>query len=237
MPAAEADDLESGPLDALTKSVDQYEYIAVIIPGATLLFGLALVILDNIKIEEPKSLLTAEVSIGAVVVFLILSYIVGHLVRAFGDLIERYFMWRGGMPTDWLPSNKNNLLGQNQRKKVEDGLKRVLNQEDFKLSDYASTKSAEWPSVVREINAVVLKAKHGARVDAFNRTYGMMIGVGVAFIIDAALLGFTHTSVLGLMPPWPWVIAIVAAIISFCRAHHFGRLYGRELFVQFLASF
>ena len=46
---------------------------------------------------------------------MVLAYVVGHLIQALGNLIEQLF-WalQGGMPTDWLRTNRHQLLAPTQ---------------------------------------------------------------------------------------------------------------------------
>lgn len=220
------DDQQSGPLDGIVKSIDQYEYIAVIIPGATLLLGVALAVNSDAVTSA-----FSDFSIGALGVLLIVAFVVGHLVRTVGDVLEIVMWCPTGMPTDWVPAGK--LVDFTS---VQQHLRTVLKSPDFDLAAYADIKNRDaWRAIVRQVNAVVSKAKRGARVDSFNRTYGLLVGITVALIADALLLWATHASVFGIEAPWPALIAGVAALLALLRAYHFGRLYGRELFVQFLS--
>jgi hypothetical protein len=68
----------------ISQYFDQYAYVAVIAPGAALLFGLLLV-WPGIFPDGASS----ETSLGALGVFLIAACIAGQILRAIGDVAER----------------------------------------------------------------------------------------------------------------------------------------------------
>jgi hypothetical protein len=226
----------AGDIGGITKSFDQYEYIGVVIPGATLLFGLLL-----IWSEPFRASISKDFSLGSLGLFVIAAYVVGHIVRALGDLLEAVF-WAcfGGMPTDWAPDNKRHLLDDNQREALKLHLRSLLKKKDLTLEQYKDNRQ-EWRAIIREIYAAVARAKMSARVDVFNRTYGLMIGITMADIIiglvlvvqvalcDAANLPVPERTAISIA-----IMAFVVAILTMHRAFLFGRSYARELFVQFL---
>lgn len=226
----------AGGIGGITKSFDQYEYIGVVIPGATLLFGLLL-----IWSEPFRSSISKDFSLGALGLFVIAAYVVGHIVRALGDFFEAVF-WAcfGGLPTDWAPENKHHVLDKNQREALKTHLRVLLKKKDLTLEQYKNNRQ-EWRAVIREVYAAVARAKASARVDVFNRTYGLMIGITMALmIIGVALLAQVRLGDPASLPvPGRAAIVIViltfiAAILTAHRAFLFGRSYARELFVQFL---
>ncbi len=79
------------------RSIDFYEFVGIIVPGAVLLAGIGL-LLDVGAINRFFS----PEGIGNAVVYLVLAYVVGHLIAAIGNWFEVLF-WKpwGGMPTDW----------------------------------------------------------------------------------------------------------------------------------------
>ena len=80
----------------MSSKFDAYEIVGVIMPGSVLLFGMALLFPDL------KSLFFAQgFSLGELGLFLVLSYVTGHLIQAIGNLLE-FIVWKGfgGMPTD-----------------------------------------------------------------------------------------------------------------------------------------
>jgi hypothetical protein len=204
------------------KNFDQYEYVAVIIPGATLLFGLS--------IEWPQYLHMAseneELSLGELGLFLIAAFIAGQLLQSLGDVLERPF-WAlfGGLPTNWVIKTNNKLITDAQRDQLQTRVRTLIAKNDF---DIGTVDLGEWYSITRQIYAKVNAAKLAERVDAFNRTYGLMRGFAIALVI-LAIIFFAVDARLQL-----GFGAVALAILAFMRFYLFGRAYGRELFVQFL---
>jgi hypothetical protein len=223
----------SDQLGAITKSFDAYEYVAVIIPGATLLAGLVIAFANPF----PWSL-SKDLSIGALGMFLIAAYVAGQVLRAVGDFAEKG-LWhlRGGQPTEWVlkKNDIHQLLDGDQRNELTQALQTLLASPDLDLSAYDGN-AEKWQAVTRRIYANVNAAGHNARIDAFNRTMGMMIGLTIAFIVLAVVY-----LVMALSGGWHWFLlfaafAVVFAAATLHRFFAFGKHYGRELYVQFLAG-
>jgi hypothetical protein len=81
---------------------------------------------------------------------------------------------------------------------------------------------------IRQIYAAVSQAGHAARIDAFNRTYGLMRG----FTIAALVLGVIFL-IFG-EPKWFAAAAFVFAALAFFQFFLSAISYARELFAQFL---
>ena len=233
-------DAESNPATEFTKSFDQYEYVAVIAPGATLLFGL-LLIWPSILSDDALS----EASVGTLGLFLIAAYIVGQILRAIGDVAEREFWYRrGGMPSEWVlyanPTEAQSLLDEDQRKKLRERTTALFNTDfskleltptELKSQHYA--KCDKWQAVTRQIYTTVRNADKSFRVDAFNRTYGMMVGITIAMAV-IAVIGLIASPAGGLRALLVVGLAVLIAGFTTYRAYIFGKLYARELFVNFI---
>lgn len=232
---------KSNPVAEFTKSFDQYEYVAVITPGATLLFGL-LLIWPKILPDDALS----ETSVGTLGLFVIAAYIAGQILRAIGDVAEREYWYRrhGGMPSEWVlytsPTPAQFLLEPAQQQKLRERAT-VLFNADFSQLELTPTeqkpqhyaKCDKWQAVTRQIYTTVRNAGKSFRVDAFNRTYGLMVGITIAMAV-IAVIGLIASPAAG---PRALLVAVLAALIA-CftayRAYVFGKLYARELFVNFI---
>ena len=201
------------------KNFDAYEIIGIIAPGAVLLYALLLVF------PELKGLYTGQgFSVGDLGVFVILAFVAGHLVQAVGEFVERPF-WRlfGGMPTDWVNNERRALLDPSQRTRVLEILGR-------KHKPAAGGRYENWPSIVREVYADAQRAASTARIDAFNRTYGLLRGVSIALVVVTLCVIAQN--------PGQWkyaALTLLLAALAGYRMFGFGVTYGREVFVQFLA--
>jgi hypothetical protein len=207
----------------LTKSIDQYEYVAIVIPGAMLLFGLLFAFPGRFPWTFDKNM-----SLGALGLFLIAGLIAGQLLHAIGDLVEILFwlLFRG-WPTDWVTRENSNLLDSDQRRQLLTRVKALIGTTDPACGAPVTFRTYDpeaWRAIVR-------------RIYAFNRTGGLMMGLMVALGILAALF-LTRGLCAGTL--WQadgalFAIALVLALLALSRFYQFSRHYGRELFVQFLA--
>src|SRR6266540_6520618 len=123
-----------------------YEYIAVIAPGSIIVFGASFIF------PELKALFGEEgVSVGGLGVVLILSFVVGHLLQAFGNMFEKcLWAWFRGMPTDWVRKVDQTLLSEHQVKKMT--IKLAVNHPSF--DGPASVSKPAWYALTREIYAI-----------------------------------------------------------------------------------
>jgi hypothetical protein len=203
---------------------DQYEYVAVITPGAALLLGLSLEWPQHLHLVSNK-----ELSLGDLGLFLVAAYLTGQLVQALAEFLDRGF-WMAvgrGLPTDWVRRPDNGLISNDQRDRLQDRLRAQLGQANL---DLAKVPNDAWYGITRQVYAAVSAANRAARIDAFNRTYGLMRGVAVAFLI--------LTVVYWIAEPGRWWLgagALILAGLSALRFYYFGQDYARELFVQYLA--
>lgn len=205
------------------KSFDFYEFTGVLIPGVVVLYVSALIIPALSLISRDQT-----ISIGSLGLFVILSYVAGHLVQALGNLVERGF-WKlvDGFPSDWPRTKKRVLLTDNQMAKLENRVQEMLAHPTHRsLLDF---KKEEWFGITRQIYVVVQGTGKSQRVDTFNGNYGMFRGLSAAFLLCAVL------SISNLPNGWE-ILTILSgcAALSLYRMHRFGVHYARELFLQFL---
>ncbi|MBI3676921.1 MAG: hypothetical protein HY243_09945 [Proteobacteria bacterium] len=233
-----------------SEQFDAYEYIGVIAPGAVLLVGIGLVV------PEAKSLVGDDISLSGLGILAIVAFVVGHLVQAGGRLVELSFWGRKGMPTNWplqaapapslteqgrplwkrwrmpayWPFRPAPLISEDQKTRLFEKVKTQLKQ-----SGLTQISRAEWYGVVREIYAQVQAAQRTQRIDAFNRTYGMLRGVAASFMVLATVILVRDLMQTHDLHNWRLMLtAIVLALISIDRMYSFGVDYARELFVQYL---
>lgn len=205
------------------RQFDFYEFVGVIVPGAVFLTGVALAWPDGSPLER-----IGDLSIGGLGLGVILAYAAGHLVQAVGNMVEKAWWWAwGGMPSDWPRSGSHTLIAPHQSSQLEERVRTLLHQPDFKLS---STNRRDWYSIVRQVYAAVAGDGRAARVDVFNGNYGLCRGLAASF------LALIPSVALIQWPGWGVVAGLgLAAGIALYRMHRFGVHYGREVVVQFLA--
>ena len=97
-----------------SKDFDPYELIGVITPGT--------IVALLLTIEAPafRGLLGKDgLSIGDFGLFVLVAFVLGHLVHAVGNLLE-YLIWPfAGLPTNWVRSPKQTLITLDQRAMLE----------------------------------------------------------------------------------------------------------------------
>ena len=97
------------------KQFDFYEFTGILAPGATVLTG-AILLFPGWGLHA----LIKDISIGGMGVFVVLAYVLGHLVQAVGNGIESVWwkLW-GGRPTDWVRTKPDCLLARSQLTALE----------------------------------------------------------------------------------------------------------------------
>lgn len=205
----------------MSDKFDAYEYVGLIAPGSVAIFAAALLFPDLRQLTAGP-----DISVGGLGLFVIMSYVAGHLLQAVGNFVEKVTWWPfGGMPTQWVLKHHEKLLAPQQYEKL---FKLVANlYPDFDRT----SKSAQtaWVALTREIYARVRKADQSRRIDAFNRNYGLMRGIASGFLIASVMVVFrepTNFEAIGLL-----LLGTALSIYRMCR---FGILYGRELLVTFV---
>lgn len=198
---------------------DPYEYTGVIVPGSVLVLTLALIF------PELLPSITNTLSLGDLGLMLILAFIAGHFVQAGGNAWES-IVWKclGGWPTETVMSTSSNLLNQEQRERLK--LKLAT---DF--GENTATAFGEGRGQMRELFVHI--RQHGSidRVEKFNRTYGLLRGTAVAFLMAATMvLGFHRDK---------YSIALLlsaTALVFTIRMVSFGKHYAREAFAEYLRT-
>lgn len=205
------------------RTLDFYEFAGIVLPGATTLIGI-LLLYPELQTYIP----TKDMTIGGFGVFLVLSYVGGHIVQVVGNGVE-WAWWRlwGGMPTDWVWGRKRGLLTPAQADALEAQLPMKLGLPHPAETD--KTTPRHWSALTRQVYAAVAASARAARVDAFNGNYGLSRG------IVAALLLLAFLTVASDLNRWNIMLGILAgAAAATYRMHRFGSRYAQELFVQFL---
>jgi hypothetical protein len=202
------------PEDA-AKSFDAYEVIGVITPGALLLLFIAY--------EWPElqaQIGSQDFNLGQFGLFVLAAFVLGHLLQGVSELIEKLLWFGRGMPTDWIWKEGQTLVSGPEaalfRKKV-----------DEMKTGKAEGGGAFWP-VIRRVYARVEAAKRTARIDAFNRTYGLFRGLA-----SALLLCLGYALLVG-KPNSELVVLSAALVSALWGMRRFGINYARELIVVFL---
>lgn len=203
---------------------DYYEVRAVITPGALALAGFFLAYPDLYAAAAG-----ADFGVGDLGLFVILSYSLGHLVAAVGNLFEDVW-WRiqRGWPSEWVRRGKRNIISELQRSLLPTKLHAKLGL-PLKAS-VAEYTQREWEGITNQMKAAVYASERAKRLESFNSNYGLFRGIVAAGILVLPIIAIQQRAehpeiVLGVLA------AIVLAALRFQR---FARRYSEELFNQFL---
>ena len=198
-----------------------YEQAGIIIPGALLLVGVVFFYPGLGQLTGATNM-----SLGEFGIFILLSYAAGHFVAAIGNAGENVG-WSivGGMPTNWVLKEKTDLISPQQRDRLKERVKILL---QIEVTGLQGLDRKAWHPIVRQMYAHVMQSGKPDRIETFNGNYGLNRGLSAA----SAVL-----TVIGLVEH-KWLLAlafVIAALVFGYRAYRFGVHYARELFVQFLA--
>jgi hypothetical protein len=200
------------------KLFDLYEYVAVIAPGAIVTLGLVA------AFPQLKPWIGEKQSLGEFGVFLIIALVVGHVVQGFGDLWEA-LIWRlFGRPSDRVRSANQTLLSPDQRRRLEQRLS-ALESATLKLEEVPVDR---WRRIVPNVYTRLASVGAAGRVDSFNRTYGLLRALSVAFLLLCLLL-LVAKAEFRLVA----LSAIFGVVLTY-RMLRFSGYYARDLFLGFI---
>jgi len=196
-----------------------YEVVGIVAPGSVLAFGLY----ANFWLpQHPGQEQLA--GIGELGLIVILSFTAGHLVQAFGNLLELGF-WKifGGWPTNQVLKPDQRILSSGQRNRLAEAVK-----QDFSV-DLNSISETDWWLTVREMDTKLRGSPAFERVQQHNQTYGFMRGLAASFLILSVVTVAAQCE--------QWLIGLLcllASALAFYRMHRFGVHYGRALLQAYL---
>jgi hypothetical protein len=202
------------------KNFSFYEQTGILIPGATLVFGLLFFF------PEFRMLFFSDgVSIGGLGLFLLISYAGGHLAAALGNIMESC-VWLQGRPSNWIVREKNGLLSPEQMDSLEQLVRQRLR---LDIAAIRGMSPNQWFPISRQIYADVMSHGKPARIDSFDGNYTLNRGLAAALLALVLIsLAFSETDwrvAVGLLP---------IAVIYTYRMYRFGVSYANELYAQFL---
>lgn len=199
---------------------DAYEFIAVIIPGALPTLAASLLI------PEVAAVLSTEgVELGEFGIFLIVSFVVGHVVHVIGNAIEkledRLGIGRAALPFD----RARRPVSPDQWARFE---KACLEN----CGGGGALSKETWFAAAREVYSRLQSEERTRRIDAFTRTYGLCRGMVAGSLLTSLLI-----LLLGGLAAWPMALLVFSllAVPLYIRMRRFSALYLGELVSQFLA--
>ena len=208
------------------KEVTLYEILGVLAPGVVLTVGIL-----TIYPEVAPIITREEFTIGNFGLIVLMSYITGNLVAAFGNWLERLWWKLGaGSPTERARKRDAGILTRREQDAVQEKLVqiRILTAGES-INDLAQ---ADWWGVTRRIYTDIERCGVTRRIDVFNAQYGMNRGIAAAIII---LIGIVQVRFgFGF---WKLQLVLIAGtMLALYRMGRFSRYYATELFRQFLVN-
>ncbi len=200
---------------------DAYAYVGVIAPGTVLAFG-GLSVFPDLSPFSSKATFT----VGDFGLFLLIAFVLGHLVQSVGNVVENLWWFPfGGMPTNWVLEKPDRLLAASQVENLNAKLATDFGIENGLLS----LSKHNWIPITRQVYAKVNAAGRSGRADTFNQIYGLTRGVSASFFALAIVVLAVDVN--------DWKTALILTIlgmVALTRMHRFGKHYAREVFVQYL---
>lgn len=200
-----------------------YEFTGVLLPGATLLFGIIW-----LEPSVKAFLIDGEITIGALGIFTIAAYLAGHLIQSFGNIFELIAWSYTGKPIHWIRKAKRKplILSEKQLRDLPAAIETLTRQP---TPDLIALSRKETNDLRGRIYSTLKKRDRTERIDIFNGNYGMFRGIAGAAILVALLGAFKS----GFCSEQFW-IPLAVSILAILRWHRFGVYYARELYWEAL---
>jgi hypothetical protein len=206
----------------------------VIVPGGFFCAVLMLIYHHNAAID------IHEWTVGALGVFLIMAYAVGHLVQTLSNMIE-VFYWRavGGMPIDWIRSGKKNLLSERKVLELEAHARVKLKLgSGFKIREQ---EGGTWYYTCRQMHALVVEHRPSQRAVHLESCYAINRGLACCvFALSVIyLLNDPFTSPVEIQETdfnhlYMGTAIVLTGILTLGRMQRYCVQYALELFAQFV---
>lgn len=202
------------------KSFDAYEVVGVIAPGVIVTLLLAL--------ENPslRSLLGKDgLSVGDFGLFLVLAFVLGHLLQALGNVLEVVVWPISGLPTNRARFAKTKLVTPAQR----DALQAQVAAMEGDAKALETYDRDAWRAVTTRAYGVVRAAGRTIRIDNANRTYALGRGLTAAFGVCLVWYVVMHRQ------DWQTIAALAVMLAaSVWRMRRAGVHYARALVLEFI---
>jgi hypothetical protein len=207
------------PHDAV-KAFDPYEVIGIITPG--------IVVALMLTMEWPsfRTLLSEKgLSIGDFGLFVLVAFVLGHLIQAVGNLIEPIIWFPSGLPTNWVRSTSQSLVTPEQRNALGAAVAKM----EGTAQDISKISRSQWLAVTTRAYGRLRMAGRSGRVDFANRTYGLSRGLSAALLACLAWYAVAHRH------DFVALLILAAALgAAVSRTRRAGIYYARALVLEFI---
>jgi hypothetical protein len=202
------------------KTFDPYEVIGIITPGTVLalLFALESPALHGLMVQE-------GFGVGDLGLFVLIAFVLGHLVQAVGNLLEPIVWLGSGLPTNLVRNSNQTLLSPYQRTALAEKINAMENAE----IDLPTIGRKPWRSITTRAYARVRSAGRSHRVDISNRTYGLSRGLVASLIVALAWYLYDHNDQRGAI-----TLLAMMLLAAVWRMRVAGLHYARALFLEFI---
>lgn len=202
-----------------------YEMLGLILPGAVFIYGISF-----LYPELSSFSFSNDLSAGALGIFIILSYVMGHIVQVAGEYVELFWRQIRGEPSEWVIEGNKQLFTTPQIKALEKKIPQAVAMDgDFSMS---SLTRKQWLAMHKQLIIIVTNAERGKRLQKFNAIYVMCRGLVAAIVLLLIFSLFGHQTI-GITTPF--ILAGLASIL-FYRMTKYERHAVQELFLQFLQT-
>lgn len=202
------------------KSFDPYEVIGIITPGTLV----ALLLASEVPLF--KSFLNGQgLTIGDFGLFVMVAFVLGHLIQAVGNLVEAPVWLFRGLPSSYVRGADQRLISPAQRELLD---ARLVAMED----ESAKLDSVPYPAfraITARAYTRVQAAGRSARIDTFNRTYGLCRGLVAASALALGWSLWAHRGQTALL-----IVLGVMLCAAIWRMRRFGEHYARALWLEFI---
>lgn len=205
----------------MKKDFSLYEFTGIIVPGSTLVLGVAF------QYEGLRQLLIGEsFGVGQLGLFAVIAYVAGHLVQGVGNQLEHLVWLRRGMPTSWIRRAKIPYLSDSQRSQLQKVLPEILGHD---VAPFGELDMRSCRGITGQLYATLEHKGRVKRVDVFNANYGLFRGIASALLVVAIIAGFHH----GVFTI-EFLVVLIAFALAVLRMHRFGVHYASEIYRQAL---
>lgn len=221
-------------MDHKRNEFDRYEFVGLIVPGTLVLCGLAVFLGKYDLLTEIN-----DISIGGLGLLMILAYVVGHLTDIAGEFIQKVWWARHGGPTDQILSGHVVIFDSSFMPALSKQMEKW-----FAMSISLPKKGiprTESYAIARRMYVIVSASGKAARIDSFNRTYGLLRGLAAGFFLLAIVAAIQFRAInwsenSETSNIWIALLLLLASICAFYRMVQFGWNYATELFVEFVQT-
>lgn len=227
-----------------------YEFLVYVVPGGLLLFFICALFpaIRNLFGKEP-------VNVGGLVLFLVVSFVLGQLLQSIATYTIQPVMVRSGLAyrTSTVLFKDQNLISPKSRSRLENWLPKDFG---FAKEDLAHASGdtindqlkTEWRNLIRRLHTKINLDKLSDRLDVYAQNYALSMALAVSLVCIFLLVLAVHSRSpvqrerlnMTALPRWVASLLLILIPLAFLntleRMSNFDRLFAEELFGSYLQS-